>query len=284
MNHFAKIAAHLAEENLDAVLLTGEANRFYASGFHSTGGDGVAVVTRSGSYYFTDSRYIEAAEAQVEDAAIGMTDREKPYSAWINEAIALSGIQTMGFEDDAMTVAEFRMYEEKLHCRLVPASDFLHRLRQVKDGEEIGRLIDAQRIAEGALEQILREIDFFLERYPLQRGLYLCYDRIAMFQTDNPAFRVTFDTNIRGRRTDMGLENGAYGMKLLPDDYYLMETKILDASPLWFTRILSELSIYTTSFSKYGNIYKMERGAFDVEALMRHRLENWEKTGGFVNV
>ncbi|MBQ0038649.1 MAG: aminopeptidase P family protein [Clostridiales bacterium] len=158
MNHFAEIAAHLAEEHLDAVLLTGEANRFYASGFHSTGGDGVALVSRNGSYYFTDSRYIEAAEAQVEDAAIGMTDRERPYSAWINEAISLSGIKTLGFEDDTMTVAEFRMYEKKLNCQMVPASDFLHRLRRVKDAEEVERLIGAQRIAEGALEQILKEI------------------------------------------------------------------------------------------------------------------------------
>lgn len=158
MNHFAKIAAYLAQEGLDAVLLTGEANRFYASGFHSTGSDGVAIVTHCGNYYFTDSRYMEAAENQVQDAAIGMTDREKPYSAWINEAIALSGIKRMGFEEDTMTVAEFRMYQEKLNCELVPASAFLHRLRQVKDEEEIGRLIDAQRIAEDALEQILKEI------------------------------------------------------------------------------------------------------------------------------
>ena len=30
--------------------------------------------------------------------------------------------------------------------------------------------------------QILREIDFFLKRYSLQRGLYLAYDRIALFE------------------------------------------------------------------------------------------------------
>lgn len=42
MNHFQKIAAHLEAHGLDAMLLTGEANRFYASGFHSSGTDGVA--------------------------------------------------------------------------------------------------------------------------------------------------------------------------------------------------------------------------------------------------
>ena len=37
MDHFEKIAAHLADDDLDALLLTGEANRYYASGFHSAG-------------------------------------------------------------------------------------------------------------------------------------------------------------------------------------------------------------------------------------------------------
>ena len=40
MNHFAKIAEKLSAHELDGMLLTCEANRFYASGFHSTGTDG----------------------------------------------------------------------------------------------------------------------------------------------------------------------------------------------------------------------------------------------------
>lgn len=31
-----------------------------------------------------------------------------------------------------------------------------------------------------------------------------------------------------------------------------MEVKILGAIPVWFTKILSELEIYNTHFSKYG--------------------------------
>lgn len=130
-----------------------------------------------------------------------------------------------------------------------------------------------------AEQQILREIDFFLKRYPLRPALNLSYERIAMFETANPDFRVTFDRDIRGRRENMHLDYGAYGTALLPEGYYLMETKILDASPLWFTRILSELSIYQTRFSKYGNLYLQEYGAFDAEAFLCHRLENWAREG-----
>ena len=125
--------------------------------------------------------------------------------------------------------------------------------------------------------QILREIDFFLRRYPLQRSLYLAYDRIAMFQRDDPDFRVTFDHKIRSRKTDMGLEQGDAGTLLLPERYYLMESKVMGATPLWFTRILSELKLYPVSFSKYGNIYQIGFNAFHPDELMKHCMENWDE-------
>jgi hypothetical protein len=123
--------------------------------------------------------------------------------------------------------------------------------------------------------QILREIDFFLSRYPLSRGLYLAYDRIALAGRQDPSFRVTFDQNIRSRRTHMGLEEGDSGERLLPEGYYLMESKIMGATPIWFTEILSNLAIYPVSFSKYGNIYRKDHDKFHLEQMMVHRTENW---------
>lgn len=158
MNHFDKIAAALPAAGLDGVLLTEEYNRFYASGFASTGTDGVALVTQKGNFYFTDSRYIEAAETAVENAAIGMVERGKGYIAWINESLALSGVKRLGFEDETMTVAEHRLYSEKLEADLVPASALMHRLRGQKDTGELERMEQAQRISEQALAQILTEL------------------------------------------------------------------------------------------------------------------------------
>ena len=88
MNHFSKIAACLEGQGLDAVLLTEEATRFYASGFRSAGTDGIALVTRRGNYYFTDSRYTEAAERQVQDAQIREVGRGRGYAALLREVIA----------------------------------------------------------------------------------------------------------------------------------------------------------------------------------------------------
>ncbi len=123
--------------------------------------------------------------------------------------------------------------------------------------------------------QILRELDFFLERYPLQKGLYLAYDRVAFFGNEDKNFRVTFDRNIRSRREHMELEAGDFGDLLLPRGYILMESKVMGSTPLWFANLLSELQIYPASFSKYGNIYRREMGGYDFENFMLHREENW---------
>ena len=148
MKHFKKITEALPGAGLDGVLLTGEHNRFYASGFASMGSDGVALVTTKGNFYFTDSRYIEAAERQVSDAAIGMTESGKGYIAWLNEALELSGAKRIGFEDETMTVADHERYRKNLQAELVPASALLHALRARKDPEELERMEQAQRIAE----------------------------------------------------------------------------------------------------------------------------------------
>ena len=55
-----------------------------------------------------------------------------------------------------------------------------------------------------------------------------------------------------------------------------METKIMGATPKWFAELLSELQIYPTSFSKYGNVYRREIAGFDYMDRMVHRVENWE--------
>ena len=158
MNHFRQIAAALDAHGLDAMLLTCEANRFYASGFHSTGTDGVALVTRSHNYYFTDSRYTEAAGRHVQDAEIREANREHPYSALINEVIEKEHIARMGYEDEYITAADYRRYAEKLHCELVSATQLLWTLRAVKDPEEREHMIQAQRITEKALMEVLNEI------------------------------------------------------------------------------------------------------------------------------
>lgn len=158
MNHFQKIAGRLESCGLDAMLLTGEANRFYGAGFHSAGTDGVALVTRNGAYYFTDSRYTEAAARCVQGAQLRETGRGRGYGALVQEVVEEQHLRRMGFEDAYMTVQDYERYRKALTCELVPAAELLGELRMVKDPEELEAMEAAQRIVERALEEIVQEI------------------------------------------------------------------------------------------------------------------------------
>ena len=95
MNHLKQIGAKLPEYGIDAMLLSSAPGEFYGVGFH---GEGYVVVTAGECRYFTDSRYIEAAEKTVTGAAITMTDRGHSYPALIQKSINELGIRKLGFE------------------------------------------------------------------------------------------------------------------------------------------------------------------------------------------
>ncbi|MEC2076319.1 polyphosphate polymerase domain-containing protein [Metabacillus fastidiosus] len=104
-------------------------------------------------------------------------------------------------------------------------------------------------------QQVLREIESFLTQYKLKPAVYLAYDRIAYFGKGNRDLRMSFDFNIRSRRSELMLEAGDHGQLLLGKEKVLMEIKTGNSMPLWLVRILSEHKVYPSSFSKYGAEY-----------------------------
>lgn len=104
--------------------------------------------------------------------------------------------------------------------------------------------------------QVIRELEDFLSRYDVEPKLYLAYDRIAYFEKDNPDLRISFDTNVRSRRSAVALECGDFGDSVTDCGQYLMEIKTSRAKPLWLANALTELKIRRTGFSKYGTEYK----------------------------
>ncbi len=105
--------------------------------------------------------------------------------------------------------------------------------------------------------QIIKEIDWFMKFYEnIKPSMYISYQRIAMYGTENPELRITFDRNILWRDRDLWLEYGSWGSPLLEEDERLMEIKIPGAMPVWLSHILNDLEIYPVSFSKYGKGYQ----------------------------
>jgi len=107
-------------------------------------------------------------------------------------------------------------------------------------------------------DQIYHEIEYFKKFYHTEPKIMLAYDRVAYFANEDSDFRITIDKNIRSRDYNLDLRKGDYGELLLDKHMYLMEIKVAGAFPLWLVDIMSELKIYPTSFSKYGNVYKQK--------------------------
>ncbi len=104
--------------------------------------------------------------------------------------------------------------------------------------------------------QICRELAWFLAFYQPAPKVLIAYDRQALAGRENSELRITFDTNLRWRASDLDLRRGDQGAPLLPDDQILMEIKIPGAAPVWLGHLLSEWNIYPCSFSKYGVCYR----------------------------
>ncbi|WP_416327154.1 polyphosphate polymerase domain-containing protein [[Eubacterium] hominis] len=104
--------------------------------------------------------------------------------------------------------------------------------------------------------QILKEIDWFINRYHPDQKTFIAYDRMAYFGKEEDTLRITFDFDLRWRKDQVDLLYGDEGQRLLPQDKVLMEIKLPMAMPIWLSNCLNKIQIYPISFSKYGTCYK----------------------------
>lgn len=155
MTHFEKIAAQIKDRGLDAMLVTSEPGEFYAMGFH---GEGVAFITPDKTWYYTDSRYIEAAQSLITGAEAALLPKGGSYYKLVAELVKQNGVVKLGFEEEYMSVASHTAWTKEVEAQFVPASSLLTDLRMVKDADELAAMKEAQRITDEALLEILNFI------------------------------------------------------------------------------------------------------------------------------
>lgn len=110
---------------------------------------------------------------------------------------------------------------------------------------------------EGAETQIDKEIKYFNDFYDgLTSKMFLSYEREAYYFKDDKQIRITFDTNIKYRTENVNLLPSISDIKLLLNNFVLMELKVSFSIPYNLAKYLSSEKIFKTSFSKYGTAYK----------------------------
>lgn len=158
-----KIRQTLTENNLDALMVSVQENRYYLSGF--TGEDtqfdesaGVLIITKGDLILATDSRY--ELQAQAEAGGFDIVCYKKGLDQDLPGIVTPLGIRSLGFESARLSHKNFAAYTKALDkadppVSLVPVTDLVENLRQVKSEDEIQSTIDALRLAEKAFEHVI---------------------------------------------------------------------------------------------------------------------------------
>ena len=170
MKNLEKYLTLLGEE-VDGLLLTSRYSRHYGAEFDIA--EGVAIVTKAGCRYFTDSRYIESAENNIKGFEV-LDVAGVGYAKRLNDAIADFGVTALGYEETYLTVAELMQFEKNLNAKLVPFNSKIYGFRAVKEEWELENLRKAQAIADKAFAEVLPRIKVGMSELELQAELIYC--------------------------------------------------------------------------------------------------------------
>ena len=148
-----RLAGGLAERELDRMLVMQLVNVSYLTGFGGT--NGACVCGPDTRLFFTDFRYSERAEAEVEGWDVVTVEGD-----WL-PSIAERLTGRVGFEDDHLAVRALKRLEEKRPdgVELVAAGGTVENLRRVKDATELEAIAAAAKLADEVW------------RWSLERGL-----------------------------------------------------------------------------------------------------------------
>lgn len=171
-----KMAALLAEKNIDAMLVMQPENRYYLSGF--SGSTGVLLITPGSSYLCTDFRYTEQAEA--ESPHLQVVKVTETFADTLVEMKERAGFSTLAFESDYINYKLYHTFRDKLPgVELVPLDGAVEKLRRVKDSDELAAIAESMAMLDSGFQYICgiirpgmseKEVALELEIFLRRRG------------------------------------------------------------------------------------------------------------------
>ena len=203
--------SEILKSKKDCVIITSPENRRYFTSFNSS--DGFLVITGDETIFFTDSRYIEAAQNQV---TVCKSVLLKRVSETIVPYLKEKNIENIYIETERLTVAELNSLKKVFDFCKVEAKEevdeIINKLRSVKTEKEVEYIKKAQQIAEDAFKHILKfikvgvtekEIALELDFYMLSHGAEaVSFETIAVCGKNS--------SMPHGVPTDKKIENGDF--------------------------------------------------------------------------
>ena len=180
----------MTKNGFDGILLSSPVNQSYITGADFD--DGYVAVSTDKCVACVDFRYFEAVKSSVCKGV----DTELANGSTLDCALDIllsSGAKNIAVEENVLSVAAFKKIGEKIGnaARLSHgASSVLSEIRAIKDGLEIQKIANAQKITDAAFEHILsimspsmteREIALELEFFMRKNGAdAMAFDVIAV--------------------------------------------------------------------------------------------------------
>lgn len=162
----------LLDGEVDGLLLTSRYSRHYGAEFDIA--EGVAIVTKAGCRYFTDSRYTESAQNNIHNFEVLEINQFTGYNKRLNDAIADFGVMALGYEESYITMAEYAGFEKNLNAKLVPFGTKINSFRGTKEPWELELMRKAQKITDKAFAEVLTRIRPGMTELELQAELIYC--------------------------------------------------------------------------------------------------------------
>ena len=173
----------------EAIIISSEENRRFFTDFPSS--HGYLVITKAEAVFFTDSRYIEAAQKAIKNSKVMLLTK---VSEEIKEYIKNKKIVKIYSEREHVTVSVSDYLKTVfLPCKVTPSKKLeaeITRIRRIKTEEQKEKILTAQKITEDAFNHILtfikpgvteKEIALELDFYMLSHGAEaLSFETIAV--------------------------------------------------------------------------------------------------------
>lgn len=156
-NRIDRLREQVDEQGLGAILISNPQNRRYLSGF--TGSAGHLIVTPTDALLATDFRYVERAGKEAPGFRV---ERIGTSLEWLPRLAGEAGARRLGFEADAVTVAEHTRMKEAIdeasgagaQTRLFRTAGITAGLRAVKEPGELELLGRAIQIGDQAYDEV----------------------------------------------------------------------------------------------------------------------------------
>ncbi|SHH37400.1 M24 family metallopeptidase [Clostridium grantii] len=172
-NRLNTLREKMEKKAVDGVLLWGDMNRNYITGF--TGDESCAIITKDKSIFITDSRFTEQAKLEVKDFEI--LDHKGDFVGFIANLIKEVNLNKLYFEEDILSYSQYVKFKDALECEFLPLEGLVEEMRIIKDEDEIANITKAADIADKAFDHMLQfiqagmketdialELEFFMKK------------------------------------------------------------------------------------------------------------------------